>query len=241
MSDPSPISAEPPMDDEIQAAEHALGIASAQERALAELRRNSDRSFDDAVIAWEERLAPLAAQVPPVQPSPQVWPRIEDRIRPRSGMLGSVGFWRGATAASLALAAASLVVMVMPQPPAPVPPAAAPSGLPVLTGFIRPEPGQTGPVVAATLDRTRGELILTAASLNIEEGKDAELWVIQGDDVRSLGVIAEGQERRIPLPAAFTGAGERTSVLAITVEQVGGSPTGVAQGPVVATGGFQAS
>jgi anti-sigma-K factor RskA len=241
MSD-SPSPNEPVMDDDLLAAEHALGVGSAEDRALADLRRSRDPIFDHAVIAWEERLAPLAAAIAPVEPSSAVWPRIENRIVVRDGLLDRVGFWRGATAASLALAAASLVVMVMPKAPAPAPappPPAAPA--PVLTGFIRPEPGKTGPIVSATLDRARGELILTAASLNIEAGKDAELWVIQGDDVRSLGVIAEGQERRMPLPAAFTGSGERTSVLAITVEQIGGSPTGVAQGPVVATGGFQAS
>lgn len=242
MTDQSLPSEDPPHDDDIRAAEHALGVTDAQERAVAEYRRSHDRDFDNAVTAWEERLAPLAAQIEPVEPSPGVWPRVEKRIRPSDGLLGGVAFWRGVAAASVAVAAACLVVLFMPQTPQTTPQEPAPAApAPVLTSFIRPEPGQTGPIVAATLDRARGELILTAASLNIDAGKDAELWSVQGDDVRSLGVIAEGQERRIPIPAAFTGAGERTSVLAITVEQPGGSPTGVAQGPIVATGNFGSS
>jgi anti-sigma-K factor RskA len=224
--------------DDILAAEHALGVSSLTERALAEARRSVDRNFDDAVLAWEERLAPLAAQVAPVEPSPKVWPRIEQGISPRSGLLGAVGFWRGATAASLALAAASLLVLVMPKAPTP-PVAPAPAPAPILTGFIRPEPGKSGPIIAAAIDRTRGELILTPASLEIDSSKSAELWVIPaGGTALSLGVVEAGQERRIPLPAALAGDGRSTALLAITIEQPGGSPTGVAQGPVVATGGF---
>jgi anti-sigma-K factor RskA len=43
----------------------------------------------------------------------------------------------------------------------------------------------------------------------------------------------------MPLPAALIGAGQATALLAITIEQPGGSPTGQAQGPVVATGGLK--
>jgi anti-sigma-K factor RskA len=206
--------------------------------------------FDNAILAWEARLQPLADEIAAVEPSDKVWRRIEARISPRTGLFGRVGFWRGATAASLLLAAASVAVLVLapptpdqtaPTPPAPGP-APAPAPVPVLTSFIKPEAGKTGPVIAAALDRTRGELILTAASIDIEAGKSAELWVIPaGQAPRSLGVIVAGQERRLPLPAALTGAGQATSVLAVTAEQMGGSPTGAPMGPVVATGGFMAS
>jgi anti-sigma-K factor RskA len=234
---PDPIA---PDDDDILAAEHALGVTGVAARAVAEVRRASDRVFDDAILAWEARLSPLADQIAPVQPSSRVWPRIEATISPRGRGLNGIGFWRGATAASLALAAASLVVLVMPKAPAPVaPPPAAPAPQPILTSFIQPAKGKTGPVVSATLDRTRGELILTAASINIAADKSAELWVIPaGQAPQSLGVITAGQERRVALPVALKGAGQSTSVLAITAEQLGGSPNGAPMGPVVATGGF---
>jgi len=231
--------ASPPEDEDILAAEHALGVTGVGERAVAEARRSTDRTFDNAVLAWEERLAPLANQIAPVEPSARVWPRIETQISPRTGVFGRAGFWRGATALSLGAAAACLAVLVAPRPPPPAP-AAAP--LPILTGFIRPEAGKTGPVISAALDRTRGELILTAASIDIDAGKSAELWVIPaGQKPLSLGVIEAGQERRLPLPAALTGPGQATSILAVTAEQMGGSPTGDPMGPVVATGGFMAS
>lgn len=228
-----------PEDAEGEAAEHALGVTSAEMRALAEVRRAREPAFDQAVTAWEERLAPLADEIAPVTPRHRVWPRVAKQIGQRGG-LHSVGFWRGATAASLALAAASLLLVVIPAPPEPPPsePASAPA--PVLTGLIAPAPGAQGPMVVATVDEARNELIFTAASIDIAADKSAELWVIpEGQKAQSLGVIAAGQERRMPLPAALTGPGQATALLAITIEQPGGSPTGQAQGPVVATGGLK--
>jgi anti-sigma-K factor RskA len=227
-------------DAEGEAAEHALGVTSAEERALAEVRRVRDRDFDQAVIAWEERLTPLADEIAPMAPRRRVWPRVSKQIGVRGG-LHSVKFWRGATAVSLALAAASVLLVVIPAPPTPTPmPVPAPAPPPVLTGLIAPAAGEAGPTVVAAVDEARKELIFTAASVTTAADKSAELWVIPaGQKPQSLGVIAAGQSRRMPLPAALTGAGQATAVLAITLEQAGGSPTGAPQGPVVATGGLK--
>lgn len=227
-----------PEDAEGEAAEHALGVTSAEMRALAEVRRVREPDFDRAVVAWEERLAPLANEIAPMTPRQRVWPRVAKQIGMRGGV-HSVGFWRGATAASLALAAASLLLVVIPAPPKPAP-APAPAPAPVLTGLIAPAPGADGPTVVATIDEARNELIFTAATMNIAPDRAAELWVIpEGQAAQSLGVIAAGESRRMPLPAALTGPGQATALLAITIEQPGGSPTGQAQGPVVATGGLK--
>ncbi len=229
-----------PEDAEGEAAEHALGVNSAEMRALAEVRRVREPGFDRAVTDWEERLAPLANEIPPMAPRKRVWPRVAKQIGQRGG-LHSVGFWRGATAASLALAAASVLLVVIPAPePPPTEPASAPAPAPVLTGLIAPAAGAQGPTVVATVDEARNELIFRAASVTTAADKSAELWVIPaGQKPVSLGVIAAGEERRMPLPASLIGAGQATSVLAITLEQAGGSPTGDPQGPVVATGGLK--
>ncbi len=227
-----------PEDAEGEAAEHALGVTSAEDRALAEVRRARDRDFDHAVTAWEERLAPLTDEIAPLDPSHRVWPRVARQIGVRGG-LHSVKFWRGATAASLALAAACVLLVVVPAPSPPPAPALAPA--PVLTGLIGPAVGAAGPTVVATVDPARKELIFTAASVATAADKSAELWVIPaGQKPISLGVIAAGQSRRMALPVSLTGAGQTTAVLAITLEQAGGSPTGAPMGPIVATGGFKA-
>ncbi|MGL4280079.1 MAG: anti-sigma factor domain-containing protein, partial [Albidovulum sp.] len=71
-----------------------------------------------------------------------------------------------------------------------------------------------------TVERTAGPAAGT--------GKDYELWIIPaGQAAVSLGVVGEG-EAVVPLPDLPAG-----STLAITLEAAGGSPTGVAQGPLL--------
>jgi anti-sigma-K factor RskA len=48
-----------------------------------------------------------------------------------------------------------------------------------------------------------------------------------------MGVIPVNERREITVDPAVIGPG---TVLAVTLEQTGGSPTGVAQGPIVAVG-----
>ena len=61
----SDIGPEMPEDDAL-AAEHALGVLTARERAAAELRMAREPDFAAKVEAWRERLAPLAEGVAPV-------------------------------------------------------------------------------------------------------------------------------------------------------------------------------
>jgi len=67
--------------------------------------------------------------------------------------------------------------------------------------------------------------------------RDFELWYINGDQPAvSMGVIPVHQRLEIPLDAATQANIGPGTVLAVTLEQTGGSPTGVAQGPIVAVG-----
>ena len=47
-------------EDELIAAEYALGVLAGTERAAAERRIERDPTFANLVEAWEQRLAPLA-------------------------------------------------------------------------------------------------------------------------------------------------------------------------------------
>ena len=63
-------------EDELLAAEFALGVLEGAERTTAEQRVMRDRGFARLVEEWEQRLAPWAAEVREVPPPPQVWDRI---------------------------------------------------------------------------------------------------------------------------------------------------------------------
>ena len=62
-------------DDELLAAEYALGVLSGAERSAAEQRVARDHGFARLVAEWEQRLAPWAAEIADVVPPPQVWDR----------------------------------------------------------------------------------------------------------------------------------------------------------------------
>ncbi|MGC1696015.1 MAG: hypothetical protein WA743_12180, partial [Pseudolabrys sp.] len=74
MSDTGDHSALP--DDELLAAEYALGVLAGTDRAAAQRLLERDRNFARMVAEWEQRLAPWAGEIAEVSPPPQVWEAI---------------------------------------------------------------------------------------------------------------------------------------------------------------------
>lgn len=231
--DPRPDDLDPRDDADLRAAEAALGLLGRAERREAERHLRTDVGFADAVARWDERFAPLLSGLPPVEPPPTVWQGVErdlarmSRASPprvsaeRSGLVAA--FWRPFALASTGLLAASLaglVVVSLPQPP-PRPMTASLLGdgaVPLYTAVVYP--GATG----ATL---------IPVQVSAAPGHSHELWMIApGDAPRSLGVLAAGTLRIEIAPDMLAQGG----VLAISLEPVGGSPTGQPTGPVVAKG-----
>ena len=67
--------------------------------------------------------------------------------------------------------------------------------------------------------------------------KDFELWYIKGDEPAvSMGVIPVDARTEIALDPEARAKFDEGTILAVTLEQKGGSPTGVAQGPIVSVG-----
>ena len=61
-------------DDDFAAAEYALGTLDASERATLAARRLREPELDEAIRAWEERLAPLAEAAPEIEPPRDLLP-----------------------------------------------------------------------------------------------------------------------------------------------------------------------
>ena len=71
------------------AAEHALGVLTAAERAQAELRMAREPAFAADVEAWAARLAPMVGDIAGVEPPAAVPVRDDDGaavLRPASGV-----------------------------------------------------------------------------------------------------------------------------------------------------------
>lgn len=111
-------------EDELLAAEYALGVLAGAERAVAERRIVREGGFARLVAEWEQRLAPWAAEIDEVPPLPEVWDRIAATLpaqRHGASLWQSLAFWRGLSFAAGALAAACLAAVIylgtLTQPP----------------------------------------------------------------------------------------------------------------------------
>ena len=223
------------------AGEYVLGVLDADERAQAQARIAAEPAFARSVAWWEERLTPLAADAPSVQPSDGLWPRIQNLIAEplKPSAWSNISLWRGLTAGAMALAAASVVIAILPRPVAPPAVAPAPAKPQAAEVALIADPTTNKPMIVATLDHGMGEVMLTPMGMKMPQGRDAELWIIpEGQKAISLGVIPMDKPMRIPMPKDLHGEGTYTALLAVTDEPIGGSPTGVATGSVRAAGKF---
>jgi anti-sigma-K factor RskA len=224
--------------DDMLAAEYVLGALPAAERRAVAARIEAEPEFARLVDQWEARFAPLAASYEEVPPPQAVKRALDHRLfsaaapdraaRPR--LWSSLAFWR-------ALAAAAIITHVIQ----------------VAVPLISP-PAETGERLVASLNPRDSDVRYVAVydpdaegvglshvSGPQPEGRDFELWIIEGDNPpRSLGVIPEGETIRIPLDPATRDSLGQGAVLAISVEPEGGSPSGAPTGPVVAAGDLKA-
>jgi anti-sigma-K factor RskA len=214
--------------DELIAAEYALGVLSGAERTTAERRLAREPAFARLVAAWEERLAPLVAEIDEVSPPPEVWDRIaaalSSRLETRSGLWSSLAFWRGFGLVG-ALAVASLALVIY---------------------FGAPNRGE--PLVAAIdggghhhfvaiVDAKRGTIAAAPAAFSADASRVPELWLIPFDGKpRPLGILRADRTVTIAVPDDLAALTVTNAVLAVSLEPPGGSPTGQPTGPVIATG-----
>jgi len=217
--------------DEIEglAAEYILGTLDAAERRAAEARIAADPAFRELVADWERHLQPLADGVPPVAPSAGHFDRVLAAIdaaptsAPADNVVAlrrSVRRWR-VTSAVAGLAAAALLAVVVVQRP-------APQG----TEFVATlTAAGDKPAFVVTVNVADSTLTIRRVVEDAPPDKSYELWAVEPNaQPKSLGVVQRASFTR-PLPYDA-----KDLVLAVSLEPKGGSPTGVATGPVVFSG-----
>lgn len=212
-------------DDDILAAEAALGLA--EDRSAIETRIKSEADFAARVSWWQERFAGLATGLE-ADPPPNLWPRISARL-PQNDNDRAVRRWQWISGALAATAAVALFLVAQQTSVPALPSETAP--------VIASLGGETGSSIAISYDTFNRALSI--APLKLDPGKgDAELWVIPkgASEAISLGVIDARKPSTRQLAedqARLVGPG---ATLAISLEPIGGSPTGKATGPIVASG-----
>lgn len=221
-----------PEERDLLAAEFALGVLEGPDRVQALRLQLSDRGFRTAVIAWQERLAPLFDEIPEIVPDPATWPRIAAALDDRrsTGMAGRLRAWRfGAFGAGAVAAGLALVLALQPmRAPAPQPPAQP--------GAIAQLQGKAGePLVVAHYDPASGRLRVRASGLP-ESPRVPELWVIPaGGAPHSLGQIARAGPSELTADAPTRALLRSGSTIAVTLEPADGKPHAAPTGDILST------
>jgi anti-sigma-K factor RskA len=215
------------------AAEYVLGLMPGLARRRFERRRARDAALRAEVDAWERRLAPLVDSLAPVEPPPRLVRAILAKVSTGSqgGRTRRRGFWRG-FAVGAALAAALVLVWIAIRELA-VPPAPERTRTVAVLVSATAEPALVLRHTAGT-----GTLVAEAAALSPPpDGHAYELWVVGSDGrPRSLGLVP-AQGITVLTPGAVLAAALRPgATVAVSLEPLGGSPTGGPTGPIAYQG-----
>ena len=229
MSDQNPSD---PGNDKALAGEYALGLLPSDEAAAFEARLVAEPDLRVLYAAWAEDFAGLTDDIAPVAPPASLQRAVEARLfglAPRQSFFErfGLGWLSGAVAAAVVAVAVFFSIGVLDQGPT------APAN-PAYVAEIAAEDGSL--IVAAAYDAESGALHIDRSVGGPASGRALELWLVAGEnEVISLGVLPTDRQGvltvAVELRVKLDGA-----VLAISDEPPGGSPTGVATGPIVAIG-----
>lgn len=226
------------------AGEYVLGTLDAEERRAFLRRLGRDPGAVSAVVAWQERLAPLALALEPVEPPATLFPRIEaalDGARPMAANDNRAGWWRAAAIAATMVAVVGLGFAfeqrrpLVPEP-ASTPIAAATASARFTAVAALSEKGQT-PVLFVAYDRATGRIEIVPSAVDADAAHSLQLWLIQGKAApRPVGLVDPARAARLRAPDHVL----PNATFAVSREPVGGSPTGLPTGPVLWSGSIVA-
>jgi len=215
-------------------AEYVLGLLSASEHERVGRLIEDDQALRAERDFWVSRFAELNAEYEETTVPAHLYAAIEARAfgevvrrRPAVSFWENLTLWRGIAAGALAVAVAAVGFNLM-QPRFDADQMAV-----QLVAALQSHEG-SGIEFVALYDEGSGQVRITSLKGTAIPDKDFELWYINGDQPAvSMGVIPVNERREIAIDPTVINPG---TVLAVTLEQTGGSPTGVAQGPIVAVG-----
>ena len=225
------------------AADYVLGTLRGPALRRFEALLPAHPALRQSVQGWQERLSVLAMDVPPVQPSPQVWMAIQRRLFPDVATQApsptrrwwqALSLWQG-WAAIATVAAISLGVLL--QQPSPVQP-------PIVVVMSTTDPalqktasGAAPQFVASISGDGRSLVLKPLQGAQVTAQQALELWALpaSGAAPRSLGLVASNRVTTVMRAALLEGTG----AFAVSVEPAGGSPTGAPTGPVISVGKLQ--
>ncbi|ROQ28521.1 anti-sigma factor [Gallaecimonas pentaromativorans] len=197
---------------QLLAGHYFLGTLRGRARDRFETLLVSEKGARQALVYWEQRLAPCYELVPELSPPERVWQRLQHQIAPAANSAPRPSWWMAAAAIVLAV----LLTWQWAKPGAPLSPQVA-----VIQG------GQSQPLWA--VKRQGQQLQVKALGEVANPDKDYQLWLVSSTSgPLSLGLLPQAGSRTLAWPSSYSG-----KQLAVSLEPVGGSPTGQPTGPVL--------
>lgn len=218
--------------DQMFAAEFAMGTVENELRKEAQKRYDQDLVFRHEVDQWSERLTPMLDDLAQLQPSAQVWNGIELALD--QGADKKLSWFAKLYRNKIALVSGALAVLVLVV------------GMNYWPSFIS-QPGrnltatlsgeQVQSAMIANYDSKSGKLLVTT-NMQVADKIDYELWIIADGQSApiSMGIVAPSGTAELVLPTNIATLLIDGATLAVSQEPIGGSPTGLPTGPVIAVG-----
>jgi len=236
----------------VQAWEYRLGVLNQMVGSVEPSPEVWDRIRAAAGLA-----GPQAPLVLPEAPSPPAAPEVVvPAVADNSNVIrlsAQARRWRNIATVATAIAAALVVMIAVgayqpdllpdslrPKPRAQVVEAKAPpaSASPSAQYVAVLQKDGGSPAFILTVDGATRNFTVRRVGAQPEPGKSYELWIVSDklQRPRSLGVIGGSDFTARPVLSAYAPEVVNQATYAVTVEPEGGSPTGVATGPIVFTG-----
>jgi anti-sigma-K factor RskA len=220
-----------------------LGTLDAAERAAVAARRQREPELAAAIDAWQRRLAPLDAEIGEVVPREGLFDRIAARTfgqRGDASMSGPGGgariialerrvrFWKWATASAAAVAATLALVIGFRD-------TLLPQADQTFVAVFQKDDQQ--PAFLLSIDLKTRELIIRPVTAEPQQQRTYQLWIVDPNVSpvpRSLGLIESSlKEPTRKALVELEPAVLRRATFGISLEPLGGSPTGRPTGPAL--------
>lgn len=205
--------------------EYVLGSLHGPARIRFQRLLMQHNSMRHTLWRWESRLNELGTALPNVQPAPEVWERIQSRLgfttaTPNATNVVTLPLrkprglqWLAGLSAAAAILMAVLLVNLQPVEPL----------LPGQIAVVQSEKAQ-----ALWLIELREDQLLVTATDKFKalDNQDYELWMVAADGRPPISLGLLPKQGKLSLPRSVLFDQVQVAALAVSLEPLGGSPTG---------------
>ncbi len=213
-------------------AEYILGTLKGTARRRFEQLIRQRPDWAQTFNWWESQMHLLADTVPAVKPSNKVWKNIESQLFTRKAAQHT-GWWKSWAFVSTALAASFATLLLIQTPQMVV------DTTPASVALLATDKSEAGWLLNESKKSDNNVVIkvITLASLAIKPDNAFELWLLPADKSKpiSLGLLPQKGNASVKVPVEVIPL-MATGLLAVSLEPVGGSPTGQPTGAVLYQG-----